>query len=143
MASPPRPGESADGRVMAKQRSEQGFKVDADLIRELARLLEETGLTEIEVEQGGERVRVARGGTTQIVSAPAATTIAAVAPAAAASAAVPVADPSKHPGLVTSPMVGTAYLAPEPKAAPYVEVGSKVVTGDTLMIIEAMKTMNQ
>ena len=127
---------------MAKQGSEREFKVDADLIRELAGLLEETGLTEIEVERGGERVRVARGGVSQIVSAPAATTVA-LAPSASVAPSAPPADAGKHPGLVTSPMVGTAYLAPEPKAPPFVEIGSKVVTGDTLMIIEAMKTMNQ
>ena len=124
---------------MAKQRPDQDFKVDADLIRELARLLEETGLTEIEVERDGHRVRVARGGVAQIVSAPGAATAAPLATAAI----IALADPNQHPGLVTSPMVGTAYLSPEPKAAPFVEVGTRVTTGDTLRIIEAMKTMNQ
>ena len=125
---------------MAKQRSEQDFKVDADLIRELAKLLDETGLSEIEIERSGERVRVARGGVAQFTSAPAGaapTVTPAIAPAA------PPAEPGKHPGLVASPMVGTAYLSPEPKAPPFVDIGAKVVTGDTLMIIEAMKTMNQ
>ena len=124
---------------MAKQGSEP-FNVDADLIRDLAKLLDETGLSEIEIERGGERVRVARGGVTQIVGTPSA---AAAAPTPSPLPAAPVTDPSKHPGLVTSPMVGTAYLSPEPKAPPFVEVGSRVTTGDTLMIIEAMKTMNQ
>jgi acetyl-CoA carboxylase biotin carboxyl carrier protein len=126
---------------MAKQGAEE-FKVDAGLIRELAKLLEETGLTEIEVERGGERVRVARGGATHIVSVPAASAASTASSVPVAAVAAP-ADPLKHPGLVTSPMVGTAYLSPEPKALPYVEIGSKVATGDTLMIIEAMKTMNQ
>ena len=125
---------------MPKQRPDQELKVNADLIRQLAKLLEETGLTEIEVEHGGGRVRVARGGLTQLVSAPAAAGTASVAPTAAMA---PAAEPGQHPGLVTSPMVGTAYLSPEPKAAPFVEVGTRVTTGDTLMIIEAMKTMNQ
>ena len=126
---------------MAKQRSDQEFKVDANLIRELAKLLEETGLTEIEVEHDGQRVRVARGGVAQTIGAPG--SAAPMTASAAVAPSPPPADPSKHPGLVTSPMVGTAYLSPEPKAPPFVEVGSKVATGDTLMIIEAMKTMNQ
>src|SRR5262245_22320102 len=101
---------------MAKPRPDQDFKVDADLIRQLAKLLEETGLTEIEVEQGGHRIRVARGGLAQIVSAPVSASTAPVTPVSAASPVAPV-DASQHPGLVTSPMVGTAYLSPEPKAA--------------------------
>jgi acetyl-CoA carboxylase biotin carboxyl carrier protein len=121
------------------------FAVDQDLIRELAKLLEETGLSEIEIERDGERVRVARGGAvTHVVgtagSASIASTPAVPPPVPLASAQ---ADPSGHPGLVTSPMVGTAYLGPQPKAPPFVEVGSRVSTGDTLLIIEAMKTMNQ
>lgn len=109
--------------------------VDYELIRELARLLEETGLCEIEFEQGGTRVRVARPGSAG------ASTIA-VRPAEP-HALPPPPDPAKHPGLVTSPMVGTAYLGPAPGARPFVEVGSQVIAGDTLLIIEAMKTMNQ
>jgi acetyl-CoA carboxylase biotin carboxyl carrier protein len=117
--------------------------VDRELIQELTQLLDETGLTEIEIEQDGKRVRVARG---------AVAVAAAAAPMAAATVAIPqpVAesiskpiDPSKHPGVVISPMVGTAYAAPEPGAKPFVEVGAKVKAGDTLLIIEAMKTMNQ
>jgi len=114
--------------------------VDRDLIRELTELLDETGLTEIEIEQDGQRVRVARN-----VAAPA-TARAALAPApqpvAEAAAAAPI-EPSKHPGVVTSPMVGTAYVAAEPGGKPFVDVGSKVKAGDTLLIVEAMKTMNQ
>lgn len=115
--------------------------VDKDMIRELSALLEETGLSEIEIEQAGLRVRVARGG--QVIAAAPAIASAApkVAPAGITSAAVP--DPAKHPGVVASPMVDTAYLAPEPGARPFVEVGSKVQAGQTLLIIEAMKTMNQ
>jgi acetyl-CoA carboxylase biotin carboxyl carrier protein len=117
--------------------------VDKAMIRELSALLEETGLSEIEIEQSGLRVRVARGG--QFINAgPMAAPIppaSLVAPAGITSTAAP--DPAKHPGLVASPMVGTAYLSPEPGARPFVEVGSKVRVGQTLLIIEAMKTMNQ
>jgi acetyl-CoA carboxylase biotin carboxyl carrier protein len=116
--------------------------VDHALIHELTKLLDETGLTEIEIEQNGQRVRVARGA------------VAAAAPAAARTAAVPAPqpvaesvpaplDPAKHPGVVISPMVGTAYGAPEPGAKPFIEIGTLVKAGDTLLIIEAMKTMNQ
>jgi acetyl-CoA carboxylase biotin carboxyl carrier protein len=117
--------------------------VDKDLIRELSALLEETGLSEIEIEQSGLRVRVARASTI-VAAAPVAAPVAAVpavAPAGITSAAVP--DPTKHPGVVASPMVGTAYLAPEPGARPFVDIGTKVVAGQTLLIVEAMKTMNQ
>ena len=111
------------------------------MIRELSALLEETGLSEIEIEQAGLRVRVARGGQV-IAAAPMASAAAPkVAPAGITSAAAP--DPAKHPGVVNSPMVGTAYLAPEPGARSFVEVGTKVQAGQTLLIIEAMKTMNQ
>ncbi|AHY50895.1 acetyl-CoA carboxylase biotin carboxyl carrier protein [Bradyrhizobium japonicum] len=118
---------------------------DSALVRELALLLDETSLTEIEIERAGLRLRVARNISVaatmpmQMAAAPA------VLPAAAAAAApvAAAADLSKHPGAVTSPMVGTAYWAPEPGAKPFIEVGSKVSVGQTLLIIEAMKTMNQ
>jgi acetyl-CoA carboxylase biotin carboxyl carrier protein len=113
--------------------------VDADLIRELAQLLDETGLTEIEFERSGARVRVARQGLPIAALARPAHVGETPAPTALAGSA----DPGKHPGLVVSPMVGTAYFAPEPGARPFVEVGSVVRTGDTLLIVEAMKTMNQ
>jgi acetyl-CoA carboxylase biotin carboxyl carrier protein len=117
---------------------------DGALIRELALLLDETSLTEIEIERAGLRVRVARN-----VSIAASVPV--VAPVAAAPTALPAlanaqaatADFSKHPGAVPSPMVGTAYWASEPGAKPFIEVGSKVSVGQTLLIIEAMKTMNQ
>jgi acetyl-CoA carboxylase biotin carboxyl carrier protein len=115
--------------------------VDHDLIRELARLLDETNLTEIEFERDGQRVRVARQAPAA-PAAPAARTVSAVEAGSPAADAV-AADPAKHPGVVTSPMVGTAYLGPEPGARPYVEIGSHVRAGQTLLIVEAMKTMNQ
>jgi acetyl-CoA carboxylase biotin carboxyl carrier protein len=101
-------------------------------------LLDETSLTEIEIERAGLRVRVARN-ISIAASMPA--NFQAAAPAAAA--AVDAADVAKHPGVVPSPMVGTAYWASEPGAKPFIEVGSKVSVGQTLLIIEAMKTMNQ
>jgi acetyl-CoA carboxylase biotin carboxyl carrier protein len=115
--------------------------VDQDVIRELAKLLDETGLTEIEFERGGMRVRIARQ-SQQIVTAVGPSTSSAAASSASVSEA-PAGDVAKHPGTVPSPMVGTAYLAPEPGARPYVEVGSQVRAGQTVLIIEAMKTMNQ
>jgi len=125
-----------------KSASESRSAVDKDLIRELSALLEETGLSEIEIEQSGLRVRVVRGSQ---FTAAAPTAPMSGAPAVASpgitSAATP--DPTKHPGVVASPMVGTAYLAAEPGARPFVEVGSKVLAGQTLLIVEAMKTMNQ
>src|ERR1043166_9199065 len=100
-----------------------------ELIRELARLLDETGLTEIEFERDGQRVRVARQ-LQAVAVAPAATPIEAAMPSLVTDTA-PI-DPAKHPGVVTSPMVGTAYVAAEPESRPFVEVGSRVRAGDTL-----------
>jgi len=124
-------------------KSSANFKSDdSALIRELALLLDETSLTEIEIERAGMRVRVARNISVTAAMpanyqpAPIATTAASVTPAA-------IADLAKHPGAVPSPMVGTAYWAPEPGAKPFIEVGTKVSAGQTLLIIEAMKTMNQ
>ena len=115
---------------------------DSALIRELALLLDETSLTEIEIERAGLRLRVARN-----ISVAAAMP-ANFQPALGAAPAVSVApaagvDLAKHPGVVPSPMVGTAYWAPEPGAKPFIDVGTKVSAGQTLLIIEAMKTMNQ
>jgi acetyl-CoA carboxylase biotin carboxyl carrier protein len=114
---------------------------DSALIRELALLLDETSLTEIEIERAGLRVRVARN-ISIAASMPANFQPAASAPGTA-TAPVDAADVAKHPGVVPSPMVGTAYWASEPGAKPFIEVGSKVSVGQTLLIIEAMKTMNQ
>jgi acetyl-CoA carboxylase biotin carboxyl carrier protein len=126
--------------------TQKGANFDKDLIRELAALLEETGLTEIEVEHDGKRIKVARGVnlTTTLTT----------------TGDVPVSEPRDnprpakrasnqteefivHPGTVTSPMVGTAYRSPEPGSPPFVEIGARVAAGQTLLIIEAMKTMNQ
>jgi len=108
-------------------------------VRALAKLLEETGLVEIEIEQSGLRVRVVRPSPGGIQGA-----IAQVVPVAAVTRAPEGAgDPASHPGVVLSPMVGSAYRSPEPGAKPFVDVGSQVKAGDTLLIIEAMKTLNQ
>jgi acetyl-CoA carboxylase biotin carboxyl carrier protein len=115
---------------------------ESALIRELAALLDETNLTEIEIERTGLRVRIARN-VSIAAAVPATYHAAAPAPAATAAAAPAATDTSKHPGMVPSPMVGTVYWAPEPGAKPFVEVGTKVSAGQTLLIIEAMKTMNQ
>jgi acetyl-CoA carboxylase biotin carboxyl carrier protein len=117
--------------------------IDHDAIRDLAKLLDETGLSEIEIQRDGVSIRVARnsdasGGRAQLADA----SVGPMSAALAAPAAVPV-ETAQHPGLVASPMVGIAYLGPEPGARPFVEVGAQVKTGDTLIIIEAMKTMNQ
>jgi acetyl-CoA carboxylase biotin carboxyl carrier protein len=109
---------------------------DSTLIRELALLLDETSLTEIEIERAGLRVRIARNVTVSAAMPAGFQPAAAAVPAAAA-------DLAKHPGVVPSPMVGTAYWSPEPGAKPFIDVGSKVSAGQTLLIIEAMKTMNQ
>jgi acetyl-CoA carboxylase biotin carboxyl carrier protein len=111
--------------------------IDAKAVRELAELLKETGLTEIEIEHNGARIRVSRGGG---LAAPVA--VAAPAPAAAPAAAAPAASSGPAPGSVPSPMVGTVYLAPEPGKPAFISVGKTVKAGDTLFIVEAMKTMN-
>ena len=128
-----------DDTKTAKSKSD-----DSALIRELALLLDETSLTEIEIERAGLRVRVARNisiaasmpANFQQMPSVSAASGASVTPAA-------IADLAKHPGVVPSPMVGTAYWASEPGAKPFIEVGSRVAIGQTLLIIEAMKTMNQ
>ncbi len=111
--------------------------VDAELVRKLAQLLDETGLTELEYQTNALRVRVAKGG-----GAPAMVAAAPSAAAAPAPVAAPAAIAGDHPGAVTSPMVGTAYCAPEPGAGAFVKVGDTVRQGQTLLIIEAMKVMN-
>jgi len=112
--------------------------IDSDLVRTLAALLEETGLTEIEYAAGDRRIRVAR------TVAAAAPTVAVVAPAAAEAPAAPAAvAPVDHPGAVKAPMVGTAYIAPQPDQPPFVKLGDRIEEGRVLLIIEAMKVMNQ
>jgi acetyl-CoA carboxylase biotin carboxyl carrier protein len=119
------------------------MQVDAGLVRQLAELLDASRLTEIEVQDGDRRIRVAR--TVSMAAAPA--------PLAALAAAAPVATPAQapatapaapgdHPGTVKSPMVGTAYMAAESGAAPFVSPGKQVIAGDTILIVEAMKVMN-
>ncbi|CAM5765594.1 acetyl-CoA carboxylase biotin carboxyl carrier protein subunit [Labrys miyagiensis] len=118
--------------------------IDPEIIRELANLLTETDLTEIEVQQADLRIRVARQinvTATVPVTAPA-VSVAVPAAAPVAAAAPAAADPANHPGVLKSPMVGTAYLGSGPGAKPFVEVGSKVNQGDRVLIVEAMKTFN-
>ncbi len=114
--------------------------IDHAAIRELARLLDETGLSEIEIQRDGASIRVARN-----LSLPAGRgwPEQAISPEVMSTPAAVSIEPSKHPGVVISPMVGTAYLGPAPGARPFIEVGGQVKTGETLLIIEAMKTMNQ
>lgn len=119
--------------------------VDPSLVRELAAILADSGLSEIEVEHGELRLRLAR--TLTAAAAPVTHVVQAApapmaAPAAPAPAAAPAADPAKHPGAVPSPMVGTAYLSPEPGAPPFIKVGDSVTAGQTLLVVEAMKTFN-
>lgn len=124
---------------MSDKKGNQDHGLDAAWIRELAGILEETGLTEIEIEKDTVRLRVSRqGGIAPTVAMPA--PVAAPAPTAAASPApAPGAD---HPGAVRSPMVGTAYLSPSPGADQFIKEGGSVSEGQTIMIVEAMKTMN-
>jgi len=120
-----------------KKNNEGG--IDAKAIRELAHLLTETGLTEIEIEQAGQRVRVARMGAP---AAPVAHSVVAPAAVTAISEAPSAKKDGHAAGAVTSPMVGTVYISPEPGKPPFVKVGDRVKEGDTLLIVEAMKTMN-
>ena len=129
------------GGVFGAKPASASPTVDPAVIKELAGLLDETGLTEIEIEREGARVRVARhagagtGGTVHVVQP----TAAAVQPPATEPGAKPAGP---HPGTLTSPMVGTVYIGPQPGAAPFVKVGDTVKEGQTLLIVEAMKTMN-
>jgi acetyl-CoA carboxylase biotin carboxyl carrier protein len=135
----------------ANTKKSQGL--DAGLVRELAKVLDDTGLTEIEVEYGELRLRLAR--TATLIQPPAHTHVLHSAPAPAslpapaappapapAPAGPPATDAASHPGAVPSPMVGTAYLSPEPGAPPFIKVGDTVNAGQTLMVVEAMKTFN-
>jgi len=133
---------------MGQDRGDEGantaMAIDRALVRELAELLSDTGLTEIEVEDGARKIRVARTITAAPVMnyapAPAAAPAPVAAPAAAEAPAAPAAE--THANALRSPMVGTAYLFPEPGAAPFITVGQTVKAGDTLLIVEAMKVMN-
>ena len=119
------------------------FEMDTDFIRKLAAILEETKLVEIELADGDRRIRVARPAVAAAapIAAMAPVAVPATAPAAGGLAAA-ASDAGKHPGAVKSPMVGTAYLSPEPGKPVFVNIGDKVTAGQTLLIIEAMKTMN-
>jgi acetyl-CoA carboxylase biotin carboxyl carrier protein len=133
--------------MTAKDQGAKTTSAEGQMIRELAELLNNTGLTEIEIEKSGLKIRVAK--TISIAAAVPQSYAAVAAPPAGvapgdAKQSLPASgDLSKHPGAVKSPMVGTAYRSPEPGAPTFCEVGSKVNQGDTLLIIEAMKTMNQ
>ncbi len=124
-----------------------GITFDPAAIRELAKILRETDLTEIELVENDSRIRVARvipsGVVTTYAAAPAPLPAMAPPPPAAAAPTLSAEFDPKHPGAVTSPMVGVAYLSPEPGAAPFVQVGAAVSAGQTLLLIEAMKTFNQ
>ena len=132
---------------MAKENKDREA-LDKGLIRDLAQLLNETGLTEIEIEKDDLKVRVARHAVapaSYAVGMPAAAPASALIPSAGPGtpAAAPAGpDPANHPGCVKSPMVGTAYRAPEPGAPVFIDIGTRVTQGQTLLIIEAMKTMN-
>ncbi|MBY0462904.1 MAG: acetyl-CoA carboxylase biotin carboxyl carrier protein [Alphaproteobacteria bacterium] len=120
------------------------FNIDGDAVRKLAEILVDTDLSEIEYEDNGSRIYVSRKANI----APVATHVMAPSPAATGHTAVPAAAPSatdwaKHPGTVRSPMVGTAYLSPEPGAPNFIKVGDSIIVGQTLLIVEAMKVMNQ
>ena len=125
--------------MAAKTGTTGSMQVDTDLVRELAAMLNDTGLSEIEVEDGERKIRVSRMMTA--VAAPMAAAPVAAPAAAPASAAAPSA-PAISANAMKSPMVGTVYLTPEPDAAPFVSVGQQVKAGETVLIIEAMKVMN-
>ena len=119
-----------------------GMNVDTALVRELAEMLGDTGLTEIEVEDGERKIRVSRGGGVAMAAAPVPMAAPVAAPAAAAPAPEGAADAADTAGAIKSPMVGTVYLAPEPGAADFITIGASVKEGQTLLIVEAMKVMN-
>ncbi|MEO9130825.1 MAG: acetyl-CoA carboxylase biotin carboxyl carrier protein [Sphingomonas sp.] len=124
---------------MAEDSTSDAMRIDVELVRQLAQMLDETKLTEIEVEDGGRRIRIARkaaAAAAPVHYAPAPAAPAAAAPIEATAAPVPSAN------AVKSPMVGTVYLAPEPSAPTFVSIGKTVAAGDTLLIVEAMKVMN-
>lgn len=124
---------------MSEKKDAKDHGLEAAWIRELAGILTETGLTEIEIEKDDIRLRVSRQGGVAAYAAPAA---APAAPAATPAPAQPAASGAVHPGAVRSPMVGTAYLAASPGAEPFIREGAQVTEGQTVLIVEAMKTMN-
>ncbi len=132
-----KPAEAAASQKSSKSNS----AIESDLVRQLADVLNETGLSEVEYESGGIRIRVAKHMTTMVGAPQPMYAPAAAHEAPAAAAAKPV-DPASHPGTVKSPMVGVFYLLPEPGAAPFIKVGDQVSEGQTLALIEAMKTFN-
>lgn len=130
---------------MTDQTNSGAMQVDVNLVRQLAELLDATHLTEIEVEEGDRKIRVARKAAPQAAPvhyAPAPVAAAPAAPAAAAPVEAGAMAPAVSANAVKSPMVGTAYLAAEPGAKPFISVGQSVSAGDTLLIVEAMKVMN-
>jgi len=130
-------------RKPANPPSPKAPTIDHDAIRDLAKLLDETGLSEIEIQRDGVSIRVARNSNAAVARARPPEPLAAALPAAVATPAEVPVEPAQHPGLVASPMVGVAYRAASPGARPFVEIGGEVKAGETLIIIEAMKTMNQ
>lgn len=131
------------GTAPKKVTETMSTKIDSELVRQLADVLNETGLTEVEYESGGLRIRVARNVQHTVMSAaPAAMAYAPAAAATAPAAPATPADAANHPGAVKSPMVGVAYLSPEPGAAPFITVGASISEGQTIALIEAMKTFN-
>ncbi len=117
--------------------------IDTRLVRDLATMLGATDLTEIEVQKGDLRIRVARGSVAAPVAAPSPVSVSVAAPAAVTTAPTPPPKPADHPGAVKSPMVGTAYRRPSPEAKAFIEVGSTVAAGDRVLLVEAMKTFNE
>jgi acetyl-CoA carboxylase biotin carboxyl carrier protein len=125
-----------------KDTSDEPMRVDTELVKKLAEMLDENELSEIEVEDNGRRIVVKRKLMAAVAAAPAPAAHAPAAAPAPAPAAAPEQNPASHPGAVKSPMVGTVFLSGEPGAPPFVAVGARVDEGDTLLIIEAMKVMN-
>lgn len=127
---------------MATKQSKDSMNVDTKLVRELAKLLNDSGLSDIEVEDGDRKIKVSRTMSAALHAAPPAPAAPAPAPAAPAPQESALPAEENHDNALKSPMVGTVYMAAEPGAAPFISVGQKVSAGDTLLIVEAMKVMN-
>ena len=134
------PGKPARGKAAQAEADDGSMRIDAKLVSELAQLLTDNDLSEIEVADGARRIKVRRGLTTVVASEPSREAAAAAPPPTAAAASAPADEISGE--TVKSPIVGTAFLSPEPGADPFIKVGEPVKAGDTLLIIEAMKVMN-